>query len=73
MTPEQCRIGRQMLGWNAQRHGHRAGLSSGAVRRFEKGLRCREETVRGLCAALEVAGVEFTDDASGVRLRGPAA
>lgn len=63
-TPEQCRAGRQMLGWNCQRLGQRAGLTSTAVRRFEKGARCRPDTTRALRAVLEAAGIEFTNDAS---------
>ena len=64
-TPEQCRAGRQMLGWNCQRLGQRAGLTSTAVRRFEKGARCRPDTTRALRAALEAAGIEFTNDDAG--------
>lgn len=68
-TPEECHAGRRLLGWNCQRLGQRAGLTSSAVRRFERGARCRPDTVRALRVALEAAGIEFTNgDASAVRL-----
>ena len=48
----------------------KAGLSTNTVARFERGEVLKDATLAAIRAALEAAGVEFTNgDAPGVRLR----
>jgi transcriptional regulator with XRE-family HTH domain len=62
VNPEQCRAARDLLGWRRLWLAFRAGVSSNNVERFELGHRqSRGRTVGRLGAALEAAGVEFTD------------
>ncbi len=71
MTPEQCREARELLGWHRLRLSLQAGLSRQAVLDFEtRRWNSRSTTVTAIRAALEAAGVEFTNsEAPGVRLR----
>jgi transcriptional regulator with XRE-family HTH domain len=71
IEPEQSRAARGLLDWSQTDLGARANLSESTIRDFEKGRRV--PTVNNLAAiraALEVAGVEFTNgEQPGVRLR----
>ncbi|MBP0446474.1 helix-turn-helix transcriptional regulator [Roseomonas sp. SSH11] len=73
MTPEQCRAARELLDWNRQRLGVRAGLSSQTVYAFESRRRTvLPRTIDALRMTLELAGIEFVaegGDGPGVRLR----
>jgi transcriptional regulator with XRE-family HTH domain len=71
MTPQECRSGRERLGWTLQRLGALADVAPRSIRRFEQGEgAARPATLAKLRAALEAAGVEFTSGgAPGVRLR----
>jgi transcriptional regulator with XRE-family HTH domain len=71
ISPEQSRAARGLMDWSQTELGVRANLSESTIRDFEKGRRV--PTVNNLAAvraALEAAGVEFTNgDQPGVRLR----
>jgi transcriptional regulator with XRE-family HTH domain len=78
MTPDQVKAARLLLGWSMSRLGMRSGTSVHTVRIFERtgqvaklyGRMEQVDPVAAICATLEAAGVEFTDeDAPGVRLR----
>ncbi len=67
----QMRAARGLLGWSQPKLAIEAGMSEPTVKRFETGgAKVSEDAVKRLQAALEAAGVEFTnDDGEGVRLR----
>ena len=68
---EQFRAARALLGWSQTNLAQRAGMSLPTVKRFEtgRGANVSPEARQALQAALETAGVEFTNgDAPGVRL-----
>ena len=67
----QIRGARGMLGWTQPQLALAAGLSEPTVKRFETGKAAvSEAAVAKMVAALEAAGVEFTDgEQPGVRLR----
>ena len=81
MTPDQAKAARNLLGWSRDRLGAMSGATADTISNYERyghltwganGLSGADQlaTIR---AALEAAGVEFTeDDAPGVRLRKPA-
>ena len=78
MTPEQCRQARWLLRWSRVRLEAARGVPASVVTRFEnsgyisraRDGSSRDDVVLHLRAALEAAGVEFTDEgAPGVRLR----
>jgi DNA-binding XRE family transcriptional regulator len=71
MTPQQCSEARRLLGWSRIKFAMQAECSAETIRTVEKGPgHPRLETLSTICAALETAGVEFTDgDAPSVRLR----
>jgi transcriptional regulator with XRE-family HTH domain len=70
MMPAQCRAARSLLGWNQPRLAKAAGVGRSTVTDFE--LQSREvsvESVAKMQAALEAAGVQFTNGKRpGVRL-----
>jgi DNA-binding XRE family transcriptional regulator len=69
-TGEQCRAARRLLGWSLAEHAHVAGVGLQAIGAFERGETIpRPETLAAIVGALEAAGVEFTTEAPGVRLR----
>jgi transcriptional regulator with XRE-family HTH domain len=71
-APEQFRAARALLGWSQTVLGERAGMSLPTVKRLETGRGANvSDDARGkLQAALEAAGIEFTNgNAPGVRLR----
>jgi transcriptional regulator with XRE-family HTH domain len=68
---EQLRAARALLGWSQSDLAAKAGLSRPTVKRAEteKDLPVSDEAKAKMRAALEAAGVEFTNgDAPGVRL-----
>lgn len=68
---EQFRAARALLGWSQTKLAERAGMSLPTVKRFETGhgANVSPEAGQALQAALESAGIEFTNgDAPGVRL-----
>jgi transcriptional regulator with XRE-family HTH domain len=68
---EQLRAARALLGWSQSDLAARAGLSRPTVKRAEteNDLPVSDEAKAKMQAALEAAGVEFTNgDAPGVRL-----
>jgi transcriptional regulator with XRE-family HTH domain len=71
ITISQLRAARGLLGWTQERLGKAAGLSADGVSAIEtERVIPRPETMARLVAALESAGVEFSNgDAPGVRLR----
>jgi DNA-binding XRE family transcriptional regulator len=76
ITPAQSRGARGMLEWTQGELAEAAHVSRQAVVDFERGAGANAAaTLSAIRAALEAAGVEFTNgDAPGVRLRkGPAA
>jgi transcriptional regulator with XRE-family HTH domain len=71
ITISQLRAARGLLGWTQERLGNGAKLSADGVSAIEtERVTPKPETMARLTAALEAAGVEFTNgDAPGVRLR----
>jgi len=70
MIAAQCRMGRAALELGIRDLAQAAGISPETIVRFEHGERLRPRTVEAIRAALEAAGVEFTNgDAPGVRLK----
>ena len=73
ISVRQVKAARALLDWSQERLAAASGVSIPTVRRLEAmdgELRGRAETAERLRAALEAAGVEFTNgDAPGVRLR----
>ena len=81
MTPDQMKAARLLLGWSVERLGAFSDTSYQMVRTFEltgrvmtmQQLRDLTDPIAAIRAALEEAGVEFTDgDTPGARLRKPA-
>jgi transcriptional regulator with XRE-family HTH domain len=72
MTPMQCKMARVGAGLGVIELAEKAKVSTNTITRFERGEPLRERTVDAIRAALEAAGVEFTNgDRPGVRLRKP--
>jgi transcriptional regulator with XRE-family HTH domain len=70
MTPAQCRMARAALEMEIRELAGRAKVATGTIVRLERGEALKERTIDAIQAALEAAGVEFTDgDQPGVRLR----
>ena len=72
ITIAQFRAARALLGWSRSELAARAGLSMPTVKRVEseEGPRVSDDARQKLKAALEAAGVEFTNgNAPGVRLK----
>jgi transcriptional regulator with XRE-family HTH domain len=70
-TVAQIRAARALLGWSQGELAARAGLSLPTVARFETQSRARvsDEAIFKMEAALEAAGIEFTNGRKpGVRL-----
>ncbi len=69
MTPEQCKMARAGLGLGVRELADMAKVSTNTITRFERGEPLKERTIDAIRAALEFAGVEFTNgDRPGVRL-----
>ncbi len=82
MTPDQLKAARGLLGWSLIQLGSRSGTSRYMVKTFEQtgrvvplygyGRTAQFDAIAAVRAALEAAGVEFTDGAvPGVQLRKP--
>ena len=71
ISSAQCRAARGLLDWSQERLGEESGVAPKTIVDFEQGKRSPyPRTVRDLRAALEAAGVEFTNgNAPGVRLK----
>ena len=73
ITGAQLQTARKLLGWTAEEMADRCEMSVGGIRRllsFPKGpLRARPETAARIVRRLDAAGIEFTDDEPGVKLR----
>ena len=71
ITPEQCRAARALLGWSRAELAKRAKVAKATLADFEAGKRTPyARTLADVLAALESAGVEFTNgDTPGVRLK----
>ena len=71
LSPEQSRAARRLLNWSLIRLGARSNLGEGTIRNFEEGRRILSaNNLAAIRAALEAAGVEFTNgDQPGVRMR----
>ncbi len=66
----QCRMARAALQLGVRELSAKAEVSPTTITRFERGEVLHRRTVQAIQAALEAAGVEFTNgDAPGVRLR----
>lgn len=70
MSPEQCKMARAGLGLGVRELAAMAKVSTNTITRFERGEKLGQRTLDAIRAALEAAGVEFTNgDRPGVRLR----
>jgi transcriptional regulator with XRE-family HTH domain len=70
MTPVQCRMARAAVGIGVRELADAAKVSTNTITRLERGEPLRERTVDAIRAALEAAGVQFTNgDEPGVKLR----
>jgi hypothetical protein len=70
MTPVQCRMALAALGLKISDLAALAKVSTHTIVRFVRGELLRERTVDAIRAALEDAGVEFTNgEQPGVRLK----
>lgn len=69
MTPEQCRMARNLLDWSLGDLGTRCGADQTALARFENGRGVPNGTILArLRQTFEGVGVEFVDWGAGVRL-----
>ena len=71
MKPAQVRMARAALNWSLQQLAEAARVHRNTISNFETGKYAGDpQTVDAIRAALEAAGVEFTNgDQPGVRLR----
>ena len=70
MTGAQCRVARELLGLSKKALAEQAGVDRVRLTRFEDGTDTTSFPVRAkIRAALETAGIEFTSDGPGVKLR----
>jgi transcriptional regulator with XRE-family HTH domain len=69
MKPIQLRMARAAVGWGVRELAEKAGITANTVTRIENGADAKQSTMDKLRAALEAAGVEFTNgEQPGVRL-----
>jgi hypothetical protein len=61
VVPSQSWLARDALGWTVTDLARAAGVSVGAVQRFESGTVSRPETLEAIQRALEMAGIIFID------------
>lgn len=73
MTPAQCRMARAGISWGVRELAAAANVAGSTLVDFESGKRNPHPRTRAaIRAALEAAGVEFTDgDEPGVKLKKP--
>ena len=71
VTPGQCRAARALIGWSQEQLASSSKVAKATIANFELGKRVPyDRTLDGISAALEAAGVEFTNgEQPGVRLR----
>ena len=70
MNAAQCRMARAALQLGVRELAAKAKVSPATIVRFEASEELRERTVDAIRAALEAAGVEFTNSGQpGVRMR----
>ena len=66
----QSKMARVAVGWGVRDLAKAAGVSANTVSRLEAGDQLKSATLAAIRAALEQAGIEFTNgEAPGVRLR----
>lgn len=71
MTNAQIRAARGLLNWTVRQLAEAAGVHRNTISNYETGRYTDPRTLDAIRAALESAGVEFTNgDRPGVRLRG---
>jgi transcriptional regulator with XRE-family HTH domain len=72
ITPSQCRAARALLDWSQRQLATASKVATKTIVDFEQENRVPyERTLRDIRAALESAGVTFTnDDGPGVKLKG---
>jgi transcriptional regulator with XRE-family HTH domain len=70
-TPGQCRAARALIGWSQEQLATASRVAKATIANFELGKRVPyDRTLDDLVAALEAAGVEFTNGGEpGVKLR----
>ena len=61
ISVEQCRAGRALLDWSAQRLATEANVGVATVRRFESGRPVAEESLDAMEAALSRGGIAFIE------------
>lgn len=61
MLTVQCKMARAALGWGVRDLASAAKVSPDTIARLERGEELRERTVDAIRAALENAGVVFTE------------
>jgi transcriptional regulator with XRE-family HTH domain len=70
MTPAQCKAARALARLDGRQLAALAKVSPDTLARFERGEALKERTVDAIRAALEAAGVEFTNGSEpGVKLK----
>jgi transcriptional regulator with XRE-family HTH domain len=68
ITPEQCRVGRRLLGWSQLDLAQRAGASTVALARFEsRSWPVSEDARKALQRTLEAAGVVLVGGSAHLR------
>ena len=72
LTVTQCRAARQLLGMSQEALSRAAGVHFETVESFESGRQSTFPIRVKLRSALVAAGVEFTSEEPGVKLRGAA-
>jgi transcriptional regulator with XRE-family HTH domain len=70
-TPGQCRAARALIGWSQDQLASASKVAKATIANFELGKRTPyDRTLDDLLAALEAAGIEFTNSGQpGVKLR----
>jgi transcriptional regulator with XRE-family HTH domain len=71
LTPGQCRAARSLIGWSQEQLAAASKVAKATIANFEAGKReSYSRTLDDIRAALESAGVEFTNgEQPGVRMK----
>ena len=69
LTGAQCRAARKLLGLSQEELSQKCGVYWETIQKFEGGRSATFPTESRIRTALESAGIEFTHDEPGVRLR----
>jgi transcriptional regulator with XRE-family HTH domain len=73
ITPAECKAARKLLGWSQPKLGEMLFVGASTIGEFERRRRRWPSlNLHKLRAVFESAGVEFTDDEAGVKLRAKA-